>query len=210
MAESGGGGPRTTGRVERLEKGVWVALEGWSMMTAIVFADETRVLLGSLLVPQEGAPVTLDCQADLRVAPGDTEIFCVSTYQADAKGADVHQVRVKRFDQDGKLLGTRTVEPPLRVEGGRPAFESVSTEFLGFGPRDGLFFSTYLSSSTKPHGPGVPDGCDAFSLSTDDKWLPAGKLAFVGGDYGKCGNADVWAAEGGLPVRPGKRPRPWD
>lgn len=75
IAESGGSGPRTTGRVERREDGAWVPVEGWNMMTAFAFAGDTRVVIGRLLVPQTGTPKQIECTDDLRAAPN--ELVCV-------------------------------------------------------------------------------------------------------------------------------------
>lgn len=210
IAESGGSGPRTTGKVERLEKGVWTVVEGWTSRTAVAFADDTRVLVGHLLVPQIGAPVPIDCVDDLRVAPGDLELLCVGTYAPAARGEPTDLVRIRRFDLDGKLVAARTLPPPARPDADGSSTESVTTHFLGFGPAEGLFFSVYRSSPSKKSGPDVVDRCEAFALSSSDAWRPAGTLTFTGWDFGKCGNADAWRAETGLPVRTGKRPRPWD
>jgi hypothetical protein len=206
FAESGHTQPGPKVRVERKEPDGWRLLPEQSDRT-LAFADETRVVVDNRLYREQGPPVALGCDGELRATPDGNQLVCVRVFDRLAKDGPPQTVRIVYLDADGREVGRHQVAAPVTVPADEPPFgRAVAMHLLGFLPQ-GLVFSLLVSSPKDSFETDAPKEARAFLLNTGGQWSELGALRFPAGDLWKLRFPRPWNETLGWHVAEGERLR---
>jgi hypothetical protein len=195
IAESGHPDDVDKVSVDHLKGRRWVPLDlPCADDRAFGLAHGTRAVIGDWLVRQDGPPVPIRCEGELRGTPDGTAIVCVETFALyDYKKDEAPQtLRVTRRDTDGREIERLRVPFPVRVPDDEPPLGTeVTVDLLGFLP-EGLVIAVLRITRKESFASEAVKTPRAFLLLPDGRFRELGSMRITVGELWALHSPRLW------------------
>jgi hypothetical protein len=214
LAEAGSGPHGHWAWVDRKVGGRWVVVPEADAI-GFSFSKNTRVVVGNILLTQDGRTIPLPCPHTGRIGDGlraapNGGLVCVTVrgaFENDVAKEELETVSVIRFDDDGIERGRSRVSAPLkRPLDASPLSIDIDTSFVGF-LGDELVFAVLNSWEHESWATEEWKHADAWALTIDGHWRKLGPMRFQVGDIWRIHAAACWSAALGLAIDTGRHPQ---